>query len=92
MPLNKPQLQNGIQQAFQKMQDTPVPENADEAQLKQHFTQLLITLAQDLANTIDAYIHTGEITNIQTSGSVSLTGNPQTITINTNQTNIGKIQ
>lgn len=92
MPLNKPQLQAGIQQAFQKMQDTPVPANADETQLKQHFTQLLITLAQDLASTIDTYIHTGEVVNIQTRGTVLLSGDPQTITVNTTQTNQGKIQ
>ena len=92
MPLNKPQLQANIYQAFQKMQDTPVPENADEAQLKAHFTQLLVTLAQDLASTIDAYVRTGDITNIQSSANVSLTGNSQTITINTTQTNLGKLQ
>jgi hypothetical protein len=92
MPLNKTQLQTGIHQAFKKMQDSQPPENASEEELNNHFKQLLIDLATDLATTIDTYVKSGDVVNIQSSGTISVTGNPQTVTVNTTQTGTGRIQ
>jgi hypothetical protein len=92
MPLNKDLLKQGIHQAFKKMQDTPAPENASPAELKAHFAQLLIDLSKDLSNSIDDYVRAADVVNVQTSGSVSLSGNPETVAIQTSQSNTGKLQ
>jgi hypothetical protein len=92
MPLNKPQLQTNIRAAFQKMQDAEPPKDASEEELNNHFKQLLTDLANDLSTAIDTYIKAGDIVNVQTSGRITVTGNPQTVNFNANQTGIGRIQ
>jgi hypothetical protein len=92
MALNKAQLKDEIHQAFKKMQDSKPPANAGKAQLEKHFADLLLDLAKDLSNALDTYVRSGDVVGVQSSGSVALSGNPQTVTVNTAQSNVGRIQ
>lgn len=92
MPLDKRKLKNGIYQAFKKMQDASPPETSNSAQLEKHFADLLNDLSKDLSNTIDEYIRVADVVNIEASGTTDVTGEPETITVQVAQTNVGSIQ
>ena len=86
MALDKTTLQNAVKAAFKKAKDTPPP--ADPAQADALQEQILTTLAQDIANAVDAYVRGGDVTQV----SVTVR-NPSNVVIGTGtQTGVGKVQ
>ena len=64
MPLDTDTLTEAIKAAFEKAKQTPPPENPDDSDQVQD--QILTQLAVDLANAIDTFVRSGDVTGITT--------------------------
>jgi hypothetical protein len=64
MALDKKNLQKQIHAAFKKAQETPPPNDPKDSDTVQK--QILIELAQDIANAIDSFVRSGAVVGITT--------------------------
>lgn len=86
MPLKKTDLETQIKAAFKKAKDTPPPSDPADASKVQE--QINTQLAKDLADAIEAFVKSGDVTGVsvkvKNEGGVDLgTGE---------QTGVGKVQ
>ena len=70
MPLNKTALETSIKAAFKKAQATPPPSDSSQSQQVQE--TILTNLSKDLAEAINAFIVSGDISNLRSSVTVNL--------------------
>jgi hypothetical protein len=89
MPLNTTALRDQIKAAFKKAQDTPPPSDpSDPDQAKQLQEQILTTLSQDLANAMNAFVTSGDVTGV----TVRVVNLSNVQIGNGTQTGVGKVQ
>jgi len=63
MALDKNTLKTKIQTAFENVQKTKIPADPDKVKVTQN--EILINLAEELANAIDAYVRSGDVKNVK---------------------------
>jgi len=86
MPLDKATLSTAIKQAFQTAQNTPPPADPSGAGALQ--VQILTRLAADLANAIDAFARSADVTGV----TVQVRDNANNIIGTGAETGTGKLQ
>jgi hypothetical protein len=85
VPLNKTTLQTAVRAAFAKAKATPPPADPNQADAVQE--QILTTLAQDLANALDAFVRGGDVSQIV----VEVRNNANVVIGTGTQTTVGKV-
>jgi hypothetical protein len=89
VPLNKTTLQTAVRAAFKKAKDTPPPgDPSDPAQASAAQEQILMTLAADLANAMDAFVRGGDVTQV----TVTVRDLGSAVIGSGTQTGVGKVQ
>ncbi len=91
MALNKNQLEDAVHAAFKKMQDAPLPADKSPAAVQAHMAQLLLDLAADLSNAIDAFVRSGDVTGVNSAGSINVQNVPSTVAVNVTQSGVAKL-
>lgn len=88
MALDKETLREAVKAAFKKAKETPAPDPPDEEVIKQLQETILTTLAQDLADALDAFVRGAEVVGVQ----VEVRNNASVVIGSGTQNNLGQLQ